>query len=105
MELNYRPNLAARALVTGHTGLMGLVIPNLVRSFFAQLAVELSGVLRSNVFTLVISSSEEDPVLEQGEIDHLLAGGVDALLVASTQKHSAGSKEGRSLISCWTAGF
>ncbi len=41
--------------------------------------------LRSNGFTLVISSSEEDPELEQREIDHLLARGVDALLVASTQ--------------------
>jgi LacI family transcriptional regulator len=34
---------------------------------------------------LLISSSEEDPELEQQEIDHLLARGVDALLVASTQ--------------------
>jgi LacI family transcriptional regulator len=56
-----------------------------VNSFFAQLAVELSGVLRSSGFTLVISSSEEDPELEQREIDHLLDRGVDALLVASTQ--------------------
>jgi hypothetical protein len=64
---------------------MGLVIPNLAHSFFAQLAVELSGVLRSNGFTLVISSSEEDPELEKREIDHLLARGVDALLIASTQ--------------------
>jgi len=71
--------------VTGRTGLMGLVIPNWAHSFFAQLAVELSGVLRSNGFTLVISSSEEDPELEQREIDHLLARGVDALLTASTQ--------------------
>jgi len=85
MELNYLPNLAARALVTGRTGLMGLVIPNLVHSFFAQLAVELSGALRVNGFTLVISSSEEDPKLEQREIDYLLARGVDALLIASTQ--------------------
>jgi LacI family transcriptional regulator len=84
-ELNYRPNLAARALVTGRTGLMGLVIPNLVHSFFAQLAVELSGVLRNQAFTLVISSSAEDPEVEQQEIDHLLSRGVDALLVASTQ--------------------
>ena len=85
MQLNYRPNLAARALVTGRTGMMGLVIPNLVNSFFAQLAVELSSALRRNGFTLVTSSSEEDPELEQQEIDHLLARGVDALLIASTQ--------------------
>ena len=84
-ELNYRPNLAARALVTGHTGLMGLVIPNLVHSFFAQLAVELSGVLRNQAFALIISSTGEDAEVEQQEIDHLLNRGVDALLVASTQ--------------------
>lgn len=84
-ELNYRPNLAARALVTGHTGLMGLVIPNLVHASFAQLAVELSGVLRNQGFTLIISSTGEDPEVEQQEINHLLNRGVDALLVASTQ--------------------
>jgi LacI family transcriptional regulator len=32
-ELNYRPNLAARALVTGRTNLMGLVVPDVVHSF------------------------------------------------------------------------
>ena len=85
-ELNYLPNLAARALVTGRTGLMGLVIPNLAHSFFAQLAVELSAALRMNGFSLFISSSEENPELEQREIDNLLARSVDALLIASTQR-------------------
>lgn len=85
-ELNYLPNLAARALVTGRTGLMGLVIPNLAHSFFAPLAVELSAALRMNGFSLFISFSEENPELEQREIDNLLARGVDALLIASTQR-------------------
>src|SRR5258705_1653501 len=84
-ELNYRPNLAARALVTGRTGLMGLVVPNLLHSFFAQLAVEISGVLRNQAFTLVISSSEEDPEVQQQQIDHLLSRGGDSLLEALNQ--------------------
>jgi len=61
---------------------MGLVVPDLLHTFFAELAVGLSGVLRRSGFSLVISSSEEDPELERQEIEHLLSRGVDALLIA-----------------------
>jgi LacI family transcriptional regulator len=89
-ELNYTPNLAARALVTGHTNLMGLVVPDLVHSFFAEMAKGLSSVLRDRGYSLVISSSEENPELEQKAIDQLLGRGVDVLLVASTQPTADG---------------
>ncbi|HKX30651.1 MAG TPA: LacI family DNA-binding transcriptional regulator [Blastocatellia bacterium] len=85
-ELNYRPNLAARALVTGKTHLMGLVVPDLVHSFFSQLANAISNVLRGRGYGLVISSSQDDPELEQQEIDHLLARSADCLFIASTQR-------------------
>lgn len=84
-ELNYRPNLAARALVTGRTNMIGLVVPDLVHPFFAEVAKGISKVLRKKGYSLVISSSEEDTELEQQEIDNLLARGVDALILASTQ--------------------
>jgi LacI family transcriptional regulator len=84
-ELNYRPNLAARSLVTGRSSMMGLVVPDLVHSFFSELARGMSGVLRSSGFTLVISSSEQDPELERQAIDQLMARRVDVLLIASTQ--------------------
>lgn len=84
-ELNYRPNLAARALVTGRTYMVGLVVPDLVHPFFAEVAKGLSRVLRKKGYGLVISSSEEDPELEQQEIDQLLARRVDALIIASAQ--------------------
>jgi LacI family transcriptional regulator len=77
--------LTARALKTGRTNLVGLVVPDLVHSFFAELARGLSAVLREEGISVVIASSEEDPALEQGAIDHLLDRGVDALLVASVQ--------------------
>ncbi len=83
-ELNYRPNLAARALVTGRSHIMGLVVPDLVHPFFGEVAKGLSGVLRSNGYSLVISSSEEDLELESQEIDQLLARRVDLLFVASS---------------------
>src|SRR5579859_7108994 len=60
-ELNYQPNLAARALVTGKSYIMGLVVPDLVHPFFAQVAKRMSYVLRDHSYNLVISSSNEDP--------------------------------------------
>ena len=84
-ELNYRPNLAARALVTGRTYMIGLIVPDLVHPFFAEVAKGLSKILRKKGYGLVISSSEEDPELEKQEIDQLLARRVDALMIASAQ--------------------
>lgn len=85
-ELNYRPNLAARALVTGRTRAIGLVVPDLVHPFFGQVAKALAGVLRGKGYCLVLSSSDDDPELEQEEIDQLLARRVDVLVVATAQR-------------------
>ncbi len=84
-ELDYQPNLAARALVTGRTLSIGLVVPDLVYPFFSEMAKGLSSELRTKGYGLLISSSEEDQQLERQEIDQLLARSVDALIIASTQ--------------------
>src|ERR1700730_7865114 len=72
-ELNYRPNLAARTLVTGRTYMIGLVAPGLMHPFFVEVAKALSREIRPKGYSLVISSSEEDPELEKQEIDLLLS--------------------------------
>lgn len=82
-ELDYRPNLAARSLVTGRTYLVGLVVPDLLHPFFAEIAKSLSEVLRNNGYYLIVSSSDEDPELEEQEINHLLARRLDTLIIAS----------------------
>jgi len=84
-ELNYHPNPAARALVTGRTNLIGLVVPDLLHPFFAKVAKAISARLRSQEYSLIIASSEDDPHLEKREIEQILARRVDALIVASTQ--------------------
>jgi len=84
-DLNYRPNLAARALVTGRSFIVGFVLPGLIHSFFGEVAKGLTNVFRKKGYGLVISTSEEDPELEQQEIEQLLARRVDALIVATTQ--------------------
>lgn len=88
-ELNYTPNLAARGLVTGKTYLVGLVVPDLLHSFFAQVAKSLSRALLKRGYCLTISTSEEDPELEEQEINRLLGRRLDALVVASSSSNSS----------------
>jgi LacI family transcriptional regulator len=85
-ELNYRPNLAARALVTGRTHAMGLIVPDLVHPFFGQVAKALSSAIRTKGYSLMLSSSDDDPALEEQEIEQMLARRVDVLVVASAQR-------------------
>jgi len=82
-ELNYTPNLAARSLVTGRTYLVGLVVPDLLHTFFAQIAKSLSAALLKKGYGLIISASEEDPELERRTVDRLLSRRLDALVIAS----------------------
>ena len=82
-ELDYRPNLAARSLVTGRSYLVGLVVPDLLHPFFAEIAKSLSDVLRGSGYYLIVSSSEEDPEIEEQEINQLLARRLDTLIIAS----------------------
>jgi len=85
-DLNYQPNFAARALVTGRTYTVGLVVPDLLHPFFAQVAKGLSSALRKRGYSLILTSSEEDPELETEEIGRLLARRLDAMVIASAQR-------------------
>ncbi|MGO9338112.1 MAG: LacI family DNA-binding transcriptional regulator [Terracidiphilus sp.] len=84
-ELHYQPNFAARALITGRSWTIGLVVPDLLHPFFAQVAKAISAAIRGRGYGLIITSSEEDAELERQEIEQLLARRVDALLIASAQ--------------------
>jgi LacI family transcriptional regulator len=82
-ELNYKPNYAARALVTGRSNMIGLIVPDLIHSFFSEVGNGLSGVLRKHGYNLVISSSDEDQEIENQMVDQLMARRVDCLVIAS----------------------
>jgi LacI family transcriptional regulator len=86
-ELNYQPNILARSLVTGRSFLVGLIVPDLIHPFFAEIAKALSAVIRAKGYSLIVSASEEDGELEAREIRQLQARRLDALVVASTRTH------------------
>jgi LacI family transcriptional regulator len=83
-ELDYQPNLMARSLVTGRSYLVGLVVPGLMHPFFAEIARSLSSVIGNFGYSLILSSSEEEPALEAREMQQLTARRLDALVIASS---------------------
>lgn len=66
--LNYQPNLSARKLVSGRSGIVGLVLPGVPAPQFDSLFVQIVGGLsrhfsaRAMQFVLHIADPEEDPV-------------------------------------------
>lgn len=83
-ELQYHPNLMARGLVTGKTSLVALVIPDLKHSFFAEVAIAVSGSLRRAGYSMLIAWNAEDSELQMSEIEHLLSLGIDAMIIATS---------------------
>jgi len=84
-ELNYQPNWVARSLAARRTYIIGLIVPDLMHSFFAEIAKGVSGAIRPLGYDVVICNSEEDGDFESSEVDRLLARQVDGLILASAQ--------------------
>ena len=84
-EMRYQPNRAARSLVTGRSFTIGLVVPDLEHPFFGEIAKAIARRIRTQDYSLIIASSEEDPAIEQREVEGLMARQVDAIVLASVQ--------------------
>jgi LacI family transcriptional regulator len=88
-ELNYQPNWVARSLAARRTFMIGLIVPDLMHSFFAEIAKGVSSAIRPLGYDVVICNSEEDGSVESSEVDRLLARQVDGLILASAQPPSS----------------
>ncbi len=84
-ELNYQPNWVARSLAARRTFMIGLIVPDLMHSFFAEIAKGVSSSIRPFGYDVVICNSEEDSAVESSEVDRLLGRQVDGLILASAQ--------------------
>ncbi len=85
-ELNYQPDWIARSMVTRRTYLIGLVLPDLMHSFFAEVATGVSRRLQPHGYQVVISNTQEDPETETRDVEVLTSRKVDGLIIASAQR-------------------
>ena len=87
-ELDYKPNLVARALRTNSIDVIGLVVPDITNPFFAQLAknIEMEAAKRSH--SVMLANSHDDMETEKTQIAALLDRSVCEVIVVSTSDGS-----------------
>ncbi|MEU4667742.1 LacI family DNA-binding transcriptional regulator [Amycolatopsis sp. NPDC023774] len=81
-ELGYRPSPAARSLITGKTGAIALVVPDLGNPFFTGLLKSVQARARETGHAVLVGDSDEDPAIEQ-ELVRTLAKQADGVLLCS----------------------
>jgi LacI family transcriptional regulator len=80
-QLHYRPNQLARAFRGRESRSIGLIIPYLYDPFFANCAHAVTTVAKEHGYSVIITTSDEDPDTEFAEAEQMLERHVDGLVV------------------------
>ncbi len=81
-ELDYIPNARARALVRKGTETIGLVIPEVVNSFFAELAQSIKDTFKRANYNLILCSTDYGSEEEMDYINLFKSGQVEGAIFA-----------------------
>jgi len=80
-EVGYVPNTQARALVSGRSRILGLIVSEITNPFFPELVQEFENLAVSQGYEVMIGSTNYDPVRTESLIRRMLQRGVDGVAV------------------------
>lgn len=83
-ELAYTPNQAARALSTGRSGTLGLVVPDLNNPFYPGIVKGAQARAQETGRAVLIADTDEDPAVEAALVE-TLARRTDAVVLCSSR--------------------
>ena len=85
--LGYRPNLSARALRSGQTRMLALVLSDISNPFFADYALQVQAEAHTRGYAVLMANAYGDSDTENHIIDDLIGRQVDGLILASVGVH------------------
>jgi len=85
-QLGYVPNRRARALVSGHSDTIGVVVPTLNSPIFSSTLQEMQRAFAAGGYQLLIASHEYNAANEAAAVSQLLSHGVDGLVVIGADR-------------------
>jgi LacI family transcriptional regulator len=89
-ELDYIPNKFAKALRTGKSFFIGLIVADIANPFYSTIAKNIESVLFESGYNLMVCSTEENEEKEKLLVDMMInQQGVDGIIVATTFKNSS----------------
>jgi len=87
-HLGYRPNRAARGLITGRTGNIGLILPDLANPFFPSVVKGIQSQAHAADYQVFVADTDEDASAELGLV-RSLAKQVDGIILCSPRMKPA----------------
>lgn len=81
-ELGYQPNPAAQSLITGRTGNIGIIVPDLSNPFYTSVLRGVQARARSAGYAVFFADSDEDPAGEAALV-RTMARQVDGVLICA----------------------
>jgi LacI family transcriptional regulator len=88
-KVGYRPNMMARALITRRTGTVGLVVPQMVDPFFAELVDGVQAAAKASGRTMIIAKHDDDLAEFDSLLETLSSFAVDGAIVYSPRAERA----------------
>lgn len=83
-KLRYRPNALARSLVTSHTQIVGLILPDLRDPYFHEIASGVERVAWDSGYTLLLADTNRSPSKEKAVVEAFRSHRVDGMIFAGS---------------------
>ncbi len=84
--LGYRPSPIARALVSGQTRLIALLVSDIANPFYPQLAKSVEQAAKRDDYTVIICNTEDRTAETRRYVERLLRQGLDGVIHASAAR-------------------
>jgi LacI family transcriptional regulator len=84
-KYHYAPNHFAVGLVTKKTNTIGLILPDISNTFFAELGRSVDGFCSSAGYSMILSNTNHDPSKDVSAVSMLVNRGIDGLIIAFSQ--------------------
>ena len=88
-RLQYKPNQVARALRGSSSKSIGVLVPYLYDPFFATCAHAIDEVAKSHGFSVILTTTNEDPKIELDAVRQMIQRHVDGLIVIPAEGSSS----------------
>jgi DNA-binding LacI/PurR family transcriptional regulator len=87
--LQYSPSAVARHLKTGHTPMLGLLMPSIANPYHAELALALDTAAQQSGYRTVLGNGHRDAKREREFIEELVSYGIRGIIVTSELRDSS----------------
>lgn len=81
-ELGYVPNGLARGLKTRRSGLVALLVPEIVNSFYTTVVRGVEDVANANGLQVIVGNTDEDAAKERAYVELMVSTHVDGVVIA-----------------------